>query len=55
MTNLYTPPFPPLHPQPLLKINDGKFALFGFCAASSLFGGDEGLLSHFILSKMVAL
>ena len=45
MENLYPPsvPTPP----------EGKMARFGFCAASSLIWGDEGLLFHFILSKIV--
>ena len=44
MENLYPPSVPP---------PEGKMARFGFCTASSLIWGDEGLLFHFILSKIV--
>ena len=44
MENLYPPSVPP---------PEGKMARFDFCAASSLIWGDEGLLFHFILSKIV--
>ena len=44
-------PWPPLPP----KSKMGKWRVFALRAASSLIGGDVGLLFHFILSKIVAL
>ena len=51
MENLDPPPPPPLHPKSRVE----KWRGFALRAASSLiWGGDGGLLFHFILSKIVA-